>query len=123
MGVLTINGVDIGKLVSMSYALTRIESDESVMDLNGRTNVDYIAEKVKLVCDCILLTQVQASAILNSFDVKVYGGGDCTVTYPDAKLGSNRTANFKVTNISSPTVLMVGAITRWEGLSFTLEEL
>jgi len=123
MNILTLNGVDISKLVTITWSEETIQSDESGTDLAGNTNVDIIAQKVTVSCTCGLLKWTEISTILQAIDSKAVGGANIEVVYPDAKQCIAAIKNFYVSDRSAPSAVYINDDLYWEGLSFTLKEL
>lgn len=123
MNILTLNGVDVSKLVTITWNEETIQSDDSGTDLAGNINIDIIAQKVMVSCSCGLLKWAEISTILKAIDSKVVGGANIEVVYPDAKQGLVTIKNFYVSDRSAPSTVYIDNDLYWEGLSFTLKEL
>jgi hypothetical protein len=122
LNILSINGVDIGHLVNVTWGEIAVKSEDSDMDMAGNTNVDIIIVKTLINCTCGLLKWADASIVLGSLDLKAKGGAVVDVTFPDAKKGIFITKEFTLTSMASPSIVNNGGIC-WDGISFSLEEL
>lgn len=122
MAILTITKKD-GTVISlkdpasMTWGLSDIDADSTGRNQSGDLYRDRVATKRKLTLEWPPLSMAECSTLLNAVDDVFF-----TVSYPDAKSGTQRSMTAYVGDRTSPMYSLINGVWLWESLSMNFIE-
>lgn len=114
--MITINGVNMPTPSGYTEGIMDITNAER--NSKGTMFIDRIATKVKLELEWSTLEQTEMTKVLNALEASI----TFSVTYVDAKTGTNKTGTFYKGDRNIPMLDYIDGKARWKGFKVNLIE-